>query len=65
MYAIGTFARDGEPPFPGLVLDDERVVDLSGYGWQRHQPDPEWLARSPSGDRRHRPTALAMSLSRS
>ena len=34
MHAIGTFARDGEPPFPGLLLDDERVVDLSGYGWQ-------------------------------
>jgi 2-keto-4-pentenoate hydratase/2-oxohepta-3-ene-1,7-dioic acid hydratase in catechol pathway len=34
MYAIGTFAREGEQPFPGLVLDGERVVDLSGYGWR-------------------------------
>jgi 2-keto-4-pentenoate hydratase/2-oxohepta-3-ene-1,7-dioic acid hydratase in catechol pathway len=34
MYALGTFARDGEPPFPGLVLDGERVIDLSGYGWR-------------------------------
>lgn len=36
MYALGTFARPGEaePPFPGLVLDGERVVDLSGYGWR-------------------------------
>jgi 2-keto-4-pentenoate hydratase/2-oxohepta-3-ene-1,7-dioic acid hydratase in catechol pathway len=34
MYGLGTFAREGEPPFPGLVLDGERVVDLSGYGWQ-------------------------------
>lgn len=34
MYAIGTFARDGEQPFPGLVLDGERVIDLSGYGWR-------------------------------
>jgi 2,4-didehydro-3-deoxy-L-rhamnonate hydrolase len=33
MYAIGTFASDAEAPFPGLVLDEERVVDLSGYGW--------------------------------
>jgi 2-keto-4-pentenoate hydratase/2-oxohepta-3-ene-1,7-dioic acid hydratase in catechol pathway len=34
MYGLGTFAREGEQPFPGLVLDGERVVDLSGYGWQ-------------------------------
>jgi 2,4-didehydro-3-deoxy-L-rhamnonate hydrolase len=34
MYALGTFAREGEEPFPGLVLDGERVVDLSGYGWR-------------------------------
>jgi 2,4-didehydro-3-deoxy-L-rhamnonate hydrolase len=33
MYGLGTFAREGEPPFPGLVLDERRVVDLSGYGW--------------------------------
>ena len=33
MYALGTFARPGEPSFPGLVIDQERVVDLSGYGW--------------------------------
>lgn len=34
MYALGTFAREDESPFPGLVLDGERVVDLSGYGWR-------------------------------
>ena len=34
MYALGTFARPDEPPFPGLVLDGERVIDLSGYGWR-------------------------------
>ncbi len=34
MYAIGTFAREDEPPFPGLVIDRESVVDLSGYGWR-------------------------------
>lgn len=34
MYALGTFAREDEDPFPGLVLDGERVVDLSGYGWR-------------------------------
>ena len=34
MYAIGTFARYGEEPFPGLVIEDRRVVDLSGYGWR-------------------------------
>jgi 2,4-didehydro-3-deoxy-L-rhamnonate hydrolase len=34
MYALGTFASDGDGPFPGLVLDEERVVDLSGYGWR-------------------------------
>lgn len=34
MYGIGTFAREDEPPFPGLVLGGERVVDLSGYGWR-------------------------------
>jgi 2-keto-4-pentenoate hydratase/2-oxohepta-3-ene-1,7-dioic acid hydratase in catechol pathway len=34
MYALGTFARDDEPPFPGLVIDADGVVDLSGYGWR-------------------------------
>jgi 2,4-didehydro-3-deoxy-L-rhamnonate hydrolase len=34
MYGIGTFARPGETPFPGLVLEEERVADLSGYGWR-------------------------------
>ena len=34
MYALGTFVRDDEQPFPGLVIDGERVVDLSGYGWR-------------------------------
>ena len=34
MYAIGTFARDDEPSFPGLVLGGERVIDLSGFGWR-------------------------------
>ncbi len=34
MYALGTFAREGEAPFPGLVFEDESVVDLSGYGWR-------------------------------
>jgi 2,4-didehydro-3-deoxy-L-rhamnonate hydrolase len=34
MYAIGTFARDDEPSFPGLVLGGENVIDLSGYGWR-------------------------------
>lgn len=32
-FALGTFAGDDEPPFPGLVLDGVRVVDLRGYGW--------------------------------
>jgi len=33
MYAIGTFAAEGEAPFPGLVLRGG-VIDLSGYGWR-------------------------------
>jgi 2,4-didehydro-3-deoxy-L-rhamnonate hydrolase len=33
MYAIGTFAYPGDPSFPGLVINEEHVVDLSGYGW--------------------------------
>jgi 2-keto-4-pentenoate hydratase/2-oxohepta-3-ene-1,7-dioic acid hydratase in catechol pathway len=32
-FALGTFAGEEETPFPGLVLDGERVVDVSGYGW--------------------------------
>ena len=31
MYGLGTFAEDGRR-FPGLVLDGERVVDLSAHG---------------------------------
>ena len=45
MYAIGTFARDGEPPFPGLRARRRarrRSLRLRLAG---HQPDPEWLAR--------------------
>ncbi|HEX3835114.1 MAG TPA: fumarylacetoacetate hydrolase family protein [Solirubrobacteraceae bacterium] len=34
MYALGTFARPGEDPFPGLVLDEQSVIDLTGYGWR-------------------------------
>jgi 2,4-diketo-3-deoxy-L-fuconate hydrolase len=40
MWALGTFARAGDPadpavrPFPGLVIDEQRVVDLAGYGWE-------------------------------
>ena len=30
-FALGTFATDGQP-FPGLVLEGERVIDLSGEG---------------------------------
>lgn len=33
MYALGRFAHPGSMPFPGLVLEESRVVDLSGYGW--------------------------------
>ncbi len=38
MWGLGTFARAGDAPgprrpFPGLVLDQERVIDLAGYGW--------------------------------
>jgi 2,4-diketo-3-deoxy-L-fuconate hydrolase len=33
MYALGTFARPGEEPFPGLVLEEQSVIDLTGYGW--------------------------------
>jgi hypothetical protein len=33
MYAIGTFAEPGGAPFPGLVIDEQRVIDLDGYGW--------------------------------
>jgi 2-keto-4-pentenoate hydratase/2-oxohepta-3-ene-1,7-dioic acid hydratase in catechol pathway len=32
-WALGTFADDERGVFPGLVLDEERVVDVSGYGW--------------------------------
>jgi 2,4-diketo-3-deoxy-L-fuconate hydrolase len=32
MYAVGTFA-EGDRRFPGLVLEDERVVDLGPHGW--------------------------------
>jgi 2-keto-4-pentenoate hydratase/2-oxohepta-3-ene-1,7-dioic acid hydratase in catechol pathway len=32
MFAIGTFADAGRA-FPGLVLEGERVVDLSPHGW--------------------------------
>jgi 2-keto-4-pentenoate hydratase/2-oxohepta-3-ene-1,7-dioic acid hydratase in catechol pathway len=42
MYALGTFARAGESPFPGLVVEESRVIDLSGYGW----PGIEQLLRS-------------------
>ncbi len=31
MYAIGTFARDDEQAFPGLVLGGEHVIDLSWF----------------------------------
>ncbi len=39
MWALGTFARaDGGPGddrrFPGLVIDEDQVIDLSGYGWE-------------------------------
>jgi 2-keto-4-pentenoate hydratase/2-oxohepta-3-ene-1,7-dioic acid hydratase in catechol pathway len=34
MYAIGTFTCDGDRPFAGLVVGDELVIDLSGYGWK-------------------------------
>jgi 2-keto-4-pentenoate hydratase/2-oxohepta-3-ene-1,7-dioic acid hydratase in catechol pathway len=34
MYAIGTFSRDGDAPFPGLLLHTGRVIDLAGYGWR-------------------------------
>jgi 2-keto-4-pentenoate hydratase/2-oxohepta-3-ene-1,7-dioic acid hydratase in catechol pathway len=39
MWALGTCARaDGalgdDRPFPGLVVDGEQVIDLSGYGWE-------------------------------
>jgi 2,4-diketo-3-deoxy-L-fuconate hydrolase len=38
MWALGTFTRAGDHadprPFPGLVLDEQRVVDLAGYGWE-------------------------------
>jgi 2,4-diketo-3-deoxy-L-fuconate hydrolase len=33
MYALGTFARPGEASFPGLVLGESSVIDLTGYGW--------------------------------
>jgi 2,4-diketo-3-deoxy-L-fuconate hydrolase len=33
MYALGTFARAGEDPFPGLIVDAQSVIDLTGYGW--------------------------------
>jgi 2,4-didehydro-3-deoxy-L-rhamnonate hydrolase len=32
-WALGTFADDERDAFPGLVLDEERVIDVSGYGW--------------------------------
>jgi 2-keto-4-pentenoate hydratase/2-oxohepta-3-ene-1,7-dioic acid hydratase in catechol pathway len=33
MFALGTFALDDGAAFPGLVLGERAVVDLSGYGW--------------------------------
>jgi 2,4-diketo-3-deoxy-L-fuconate hydrolase len=48
MYALGTFARPGEDVFPGLVLEEQSVIDLTGYGWSsvrdvlrcwQHAPD--------------------------
>ncbi len=52
MYALGTFARDGDVPFPGLVLDGERVVDLSGYGWHdTNQILQGWTASQSAIDR--------------
>jgi 2-keto-4-pentenoate hydratase/2-oxohepta-3-ene-1,7-dioic acid hydratase in catechol pathway len=32
-WALGTFADDEGTPFPGLVLDEARVIDVSGWGW--------------------------------
>jgi 2-keto-4-pentenoate hydratase/2-oxohepta-3-ene-1,7-dioic acid hydratase in catechol pathway len=32
-WALGTFADDEGTPFPGLVLDETRVIDVSGWGW--------------------------------
>jgi 2-keto-4-pentenoate hydratase/2-oxohepta-3-ene-1,7-dioic acid hydratase in catechol pathway len=32
-WALGTFADDDRGAFPGLVLGEERVVDVSGFGW--------------------------------
>src|SRR5262249_26981120 len=38
MFAIGTFADDEREAFPGLLVDGERVLDLSGYGWPTVRP---------------------------
>ncbi len=32
-WGLGTFADDGRGAFPGLVLDERRVIDVSGFGW--------------------------------
>jgi 2-keto-4-pentenoate hydratase/2-oxohepta-3-ene-1,7-dioic acid hydratase in catechol pathway len=32
-WALGTFADDEGTPFPGLGLDETRVIDVSGWGW--------------------------------
>jgi 2-keto-4-pentenoate hydratase/2-oxohepta-3-ene-1,7-dioic acid hydratase in catechol pathway len=33
MWALGTFRSDADGPFPGLIVEQQRVIDLSGYGW--------------------------------
>jgi 2-keto-4-pentenoate hydratase/2-oxohepta-3-ene-1,7-dioic acid hydratase in catechol pathway len=42
MFAIGTFSNGG-PPFPGLVVDGERVVDLTDHG---HAPTTRALLQN-------------------
>jgi 2-keto-4-pentenoate hydratase/2-oxohepta-3-ene-1,7-dioic acid hydratase in catechol pathway len=32
-WALGTFIDDEGAQFPGLVLDEARVIDVSGWGW--------------------------------
>ncbi|HEX3803909.1 MAG TPA: fumarylacetoacetate hydrolase family protein [Solirubrobacteraceae bacterium] len=48
MWALGTFRSDQDDPFPGLIVDEQRVIDLSGYGWNGiDQALQSWSSSAP------------------